>query len=190
MLTLSKPISAGQAQAYHKSEFANAKENYYTEGERVRGEWQGQLAARYGLRGEVNEEQFARLSEGQHPQTGEPLIRRQHAREYINDKGETTRTMEHRAGWDATFSAPKSVSLTALVGGDNRVREAHRVSVRVRVTSTCRRHDVDPQLYLTQLLTNLSQVRRSELPNWLPDQWKQLQDTRMHRLENSASLPS
>ena len=30
MLTLSKPISASQAQAYHKSEFANAKENYYT----------------------------------------------------------------------------------------------------------------------------------------------------------------
>lgn len=75
MLTLSKPISASQAQAYHKSEFANAKENYYTEGERVRGEWQGQLAERYGLRGEVNEEQFARLSEGQHPQTGEALIR-------------------------------------------------------------------------------------------------------------------
>jgi conjugative relaxase-like TrwC/TraI family protein len=131
MLTLSKPISAGQAQAYHKSEFANAKENYYTEGERVRGEWQGQLAQRYGLRGEVNEEQFARLSEGQHPQTGEALIRRQQAREYINEKGETSRTMEHRAGWDATFSAPKSVSLTALVGGDNRVREAHRESVRV-----------------------------------------------------------
>jgi conjugative relaxase-like TrwC/TraI family protein len=131
MLTLSKPISAGQAQAYHKSEFANAKENYYTEGERVRGEWQGQLAARYGLHGEVNEEQFARLSEGQHPQTGEALIRRQQAHEYINAQGETVRAMEHRAGWDATFSAPKSVSLTALVGGDGRVREAHRESVRV-----------------------------------------------------------
>ncbi len=38
--------------------------------------------------------------------------------------------MEHRAEWDATFSAPKSVSLTALVGGDDRVREAHRQSVR------------------------------------------------------------
>jgi conjugative relaxase-like TrwC/TraI family protein len=38
--------------------------------------------------------------------------------------------MEHRAGWDATFSAPKSVSVTALVGGDDRVREAHRESVR------------------------------------------------------------
>jgi hypothetical protein len=31
----------------------------------------------------------------------------------------------------STFSAPKSVSLTALVGGDERVREAHRESVRV-----------------------------------------------------------
>jgi conjugative relaxase-like TrwC/TraI family protein len=39
--------------------------------------------------------------------------------------------MEHRAGWDATFSAPKSVSLTALVGGDDAVREAHRESVKV-----------------------------------------------------------
>jgi conjugative relaxase-like TrwC/TraI family protein len=131
MLTLSKPISAGQAQAYHRSEFANAKENYYTEGERVRGVWQGQLAERWGLQGEVNEEQFARLSEGQHPMTGEALIRRQQAHEYVNAQGETVRAMEHRAGWDATFSAPKSVSVTALVGGDDRVREAHRESVRV-----------------------------------------------------------
>ena len=115
MLTLSKPISAGQAQAYHKSEFANAKENYYTEGERVRGQWQGQLAERWGLKGEVNEEQFARLSEGQHPMTGEALIRRQQAHEYLNAQGETVRAMEHRAGWDATFSAPKSMSVTALV---------------------------------------------------------------------------
>ena len=38
--------------------------------------------------------------------------------------------MEHRAGWDATFSAPKSVSLTALVGHDERVRQA-RESVRI-----------------------------------------------------------
>ena len=131
MLTLSKPISAGQAQAYHRSEFANAKENYYTEGERVRGVWQGQLAERWNLKGEVNEEQFARLSEGQHPATGEALIRRQQAREFVNERGETVRTMEHRAGWDATFSAPKSVSVTALVGGDDRVRDAHRESVRV-----------------------------------------------------------
>jgi len=131
MITLSKPISSGQAQAYHKQEFANARENYYTEGERVRGEWQGQLATRWGLQGEVQEQQFARLSEGQHPETGEQLVRHQTAREYVNAQGDTVRSMEHRAGWDATFSAPKSVSLTALVGGDDRVRDAHRESVRV-----------------------------------------------------------
>ncbi|HEY1257012.1 MAG TPA: MobF family relaxase [Terracidiphilus sp.] len=39
------------------------------------------------------------------------------------------KSVEHRAGWDATFSAPKSVSLTALVGGDSRVREAHSMAV-------------------------------------------------------------
>ena len=44
--------------------------------------------------------------------------------------------MAHRAGWDATFSAPKSVSLTALVGGDDRVREAHRASVAVALDET------------------------------------------------------
>jgi hypothetical protein len=40
MLTISKPLSSGQAQAYHKEEFANARDNYYSEGDRVRGEWQ------------------------------------------------------------------------------------------------------------------------------------------------------
>src|SRR6266568_1629114 len=131
MLTISKPLSAGQARAYHAEEFANAKENYYTEADQIRGEWHGRLAEHWRLRGEVHEEHFQRLSEGQHPLTGEQLIRRQAAREYMNRRGEKVSAMEHRAGWDATFSAPKSVSLTALVGGDDRVREAHRESVGV-----------------------------------------------------------
>jgi conjugative relaxase-like TrwC/TraI family protein len=131
MLTISKPLSAGQAQTYHKEEFANAQENYYSEGDRIRGEWHGRLAQEWGLHGEVREEHFQRLANGQHPITGEPLVRHQTTREYVNGRGETVSTMEHRAGWDATFSAPKSVSLTALVGGDAAVREAHRDSVKV-----------------------------------------------------------
>src|SRR5271165_489110 len=131
MLTISKPLSAGQAQTYHKEEFANAKENYYSEGDRIRGEWHGKLATEWGLQGEVREEHFGRLAHGQHPLTGEQLVRHQTAREYVNGRGETVSTMEHRAAWDATFSAPKSVSLTALVGGDEAVRHAHRESVKV-----------------------------------------------------------
>ncbi len=131
MLTISKPLSSSQAQAYHKEQFANARENYYSEGDQIRGEWHGKLADEWGLRGGVEEEQFRRLSEGQHPFTGEQLVRHQTPREYANAQGEQVRSIEHRAGWDATFSAPKSVSLTALVGGDERVRDAHRESVRV-----------------------------------------------------------
>ncbi len=131
MLTISKPVSASQAQEYHRAEFANAKENYYTEEDRVRGEWHGRLAERWGLKGEVNEAHFARLSEGQHPHTGEQLVHHQTSREYLRPDGERVRTMEHRAGWDATFSAPKSVSLTALPGGDEHIRTVHRESVGI-----------------------------------------------------------
>src|SRR6202042_309010 len=131
MLTISKPLSAGQAQTYHKEEFANAEENYYSEGDRISGEWHGRLAQEWGLRGEVREEHFQRLANGQHPLTEERLVRHQTAREYMNARGEAVSTMEHRAAWDATFSAPKSVSLTALVGGDEAVRHAHRESVKV-----------------------------------------------------------
>src|SRR5438874_350339 len=131
MLTISKPLSAGQARRYHEEEFQNARENYYTQGDVIRGVWCGELAARWGLAGEVREEHFQRLAEGQHPITGEQLVRHQTARQTKNAHGENVTTMEHRAGWDATFSAPKSVSITALVGGDERVREAHRETVRV-----------------------------------------------------------
>jgi TrwC relaxase len=120
MLTISKPLSAGQARRYHAEEFQNARDNYYTEGDVIRGVWHGQLAERWGLAGNVREDQFKRLAEGQHPITGDQLVRHQTARETKNARGETVTTMEHRAGWDATFSAPKSVSLTALVGGDER----------------------------------------------------------------------
>src|SRR5579859_7436983 len=131
MVTISKPLSAGQAQTYHRNEFGNAQGNYYTEGERISGTWHGRLAEAYGLQGDVQEEHFQRLSEGQHPITGEQLVQHQVAREYVNEHGDRVRTMEHRAGWDATFSAPKSVSLTALVGGDDDVSQAHRESVKI-----------------------------------------------------------
>src|SRR5579864_3245973 len=131
MLTISKPLSSGQAQSDHREEFANATDNYYTEGDRVRGQWHGQLAQKWGLQGEVDAAQFGRLADGQQPITGEQLVRFRLPHQHTNARGEKIKTMEHRAGWDATFSAPKSVSLTALVGGDERVRQAHRESVDV-----------------------------------------------------------
>jgi conjugative relaxase-like TrwC/TraI family protein len=131
MLTISKPLSAGQAQSYHQKEFTAKEQNYWSQRGVIAGEWQGRLAGQFGLAGTVSAEDFSKLSQGQHPQNGEQLVRQRASYEYQDADGKTIKTMEHRAGWDATFSAPKSVSLTALVGGDDRVREAHRESVRV-----------------------------------------------------------
>jgi conjugative relaxase-like TrwC/TraI family protein len=131
MLTISKPLSAGQAQNYHAKEFTAKEQNYWSQRGVIQGEWQGRLASQFGLAGAVSAEDFAKLSQGQHPATGEQLVRQRASYEYQDADGKTIKTMEHRAGWDATFSAPKSVSLTALVGGDDNVRMAHRDSVRV-----------------------------------------------------------
>ena len=131
MLNISKPLSASQAQTYHAKEFTAAEQNYWKQGDTIQGEWHGRLAERLGLSGAVGTEEFARLSEGQHPQTGNQLVLHRAVHEYRNADGNMVSPVEHRAGWDATFSAPKSISLTALVGGDDRVREAHREAVNV-----------------------------------------------------------
>ena len=131
MLTISKALSAGQARTYHAREFVSEKQNYWSRDAHVHSEWQGRLAQEWGLRDSVGAEEFARLSEGQHPESGAQLIKHQPAKTYDNEYGKEITSVEHRAGWDATFSAPKSVSLTALVGGDERVRQAHRESVRI-----------------------------------------------------------
>jgi len=129
MMTMSRAISAGQALDYYQQEFTNSKDNYYSEAGEVKGLWTGRLADEWNLKGEVTSEQYERLVAGQDPHTGEQLVQAVKARETVNEFGEKIVTSEHRAGWDATISAPKSVSLAALVGDDERVRDAHRESV-------------------------------------------------------------
>src|ERR1700730_16734633 len=102
MLTISKPLSAAQACRYHADEFRNARANYYTASDEIRGTYHGQLAARWGLTGDVHDEHFRRLAEGKHPPTAEPLVRHQTRHESINARGETRHPMTHRAGWDLT----------------------------------------------------------------------------------------
>jgi len=61
-------------------------------------------------------------------------------------------------------------------------RGGRTAAILASLTSTCRRHDIDPQLYLTQLLINLPSLRISELPAWLPDQWKCISASRLPNL--------
>jgi conjugative relaxase-like TrwC/TraI family protein len=130
MMTLSKALTAGQATKYYEAEYTNARESYYSQAENIDGEWCGKLAKEWALEGAVDKDVFARLTEGQDPRTGEQLIRHITVKEYENQYGEKVKNSEHRAGYDATFSAPKSVSLAALVGDDHRIRDAHRTAVK------------------------------------------------------------
>ena len=135
MLKLSKPLSAAEFRTYHAEEFSNARGNYYTEGEPLSGQWHGRLAQQWGLSGAVDEQRVHRLADGRHPTTDAQLVRPVR-RAYINARGDAVKAMEHRAGWDVTVSAPKSVSITALVGGDPRVAAAHRAGVRAALDRT------------------------------------------------------
>ena len=64
MLTISKPLSAAQAQSYHAKEFTSKEQNYWSQHGAAIGEWQGRLQERFGLTGAVTADNFARLSEG------------------------------------------------------------------------------------------------------------------------------
>jgi conjugative relaxase-like TrwC/TraI family protein len=130
MLSISDPLGASQAQDYHRAQYSNTQEAYYSQGDTVRGEWHGTLAKELGLVGEVHEEEFVRLSEGQHPSTGQQLIRRQESFTYINSDGKEI-TTKARAAWDLTFSMPKTSSLSGLPGKDGRILSAHRAAVDI-----------------------------------------------------------
>jgi len=101
--------------------------DYYDEHRRVQGEWQGRGAELLGLSGNVSRDQFEAVREGLHPDTGEFLRPRHSADRTSGDGSEQSKA---RSLYDLTFSAPKSVSIQAMVGGDERLIDAHDRAVR------------------------------------------------------------
>jgi Transposase IS66 family len=52
-------------------------------------------------------------------------------------------------------------------------RGGRTAAILASLTSSCRRHDMDPHLYFMQLLVNLPTWPARDLDAWLPDRWKQ-----------------
>jgi hypothetical protein len=106
---------------------AAATAAYYTQyltaapGE-VPGVWAGRQAAGLGLSGEVDATSLQTLLEGRDPHSGTPL-----GRSLIDLPDARVRAV---AGFDATFSAPKSVSVLWALTQDSRLLDAHDVAVR------------------------------------------------------------
>ncbi len=94
------------------------KNDYWAEGEKaVLGEWIGEGAKALGLSGEVAAEPFEALRSNRHPRSGKFL---------------TSLDAKRKVAFiDVQLSAPKDVSVLAMVGGDERVRVAFVDSVKV-----------------------------------------------------------
>ncbi|MGA3128802.1 MAG: IS66 family transposase [Candidatus Korobacteraceae bacterium] len=69
-------------------------------------------------------------------------------------------------------------------------RGGRTAAILASLTSTCRRHDIDPQIYFTQLLTNLPLTSDGDLSAWLPDRWKLDQKARLAKLQSDAAPAS
>ena len=94
------------------------KDGYYAKDDPAHREasaWAGKGAAELGLEGPVGPDAFRAVLEGKVPDGSDRQLGRR------AKDGE----IHHRPGRDLTFSAPKSVSLAALIGGDASIVEAH-----------------------------------------------------------------
>ena len=105
--------------AQNASEYYFKAENYYTAEKSTvqKAEWYGKGGVRLGLEGQVTQPVFAAILKGQLP-NGIALGRT------VGDE------WKHFPGVDMTFSAPKSLSLLAYIGGDSRLLEANRDAVK------------------------------------------------------------
>src|SRR5512133_1976827 len=162
----------GRAASYYE----DGADDYYA-GEGEASAWQGKGAEALALEGAVDSHRFRELLAGR-VTAGDPTSR-----------SATRRDSQSRIGIDLTFSAPKSVSLQALLGGDERIVEAHdravaraiaaaeeRAQTRKKVKGESRvedtrnlvvakfRHETsreqDPQLHTHALVLNIT--RRSD----------------------------
>ena len=101
---------AGAAASYF------TKDNYYTDKDASEASaWAGAGADLAGLTGPITEDVFKAILEGRMPDGT------------VMQDG---RNGNHRAGMDLTFSAPKSVTLLAYIGGDERLLAANMAAVK------------------------------------------------------------
>jgi conjugative relaxase-like TrwC/TraI family protein len=161
-------------------------EGYYQEGT---SRWSGQGAKKLGLSGAVDQQEtFTNIVNGLSPDGSQHLAKRK------------LDSSQRRAATDLTFSAPKSVSLQALVGGDERLITAHQLAVQktiklieerysyTRVTTDTHRvatrtgnlvvaefdhietRELDPHLHTHAVVMNMTQLDNGEWYSLLNDE--------------------
>ena len=190
MMTVKNLGKAGVVKNYFE------KDNYYTKDEGVdKSLWMGKGAAKLGLLGQVNVDQFHALLQGT---IGDTQLGRKKGDGY-----------EHRSGWDCTFSAPKSVSIVGLAYQDIDVIKAHQNAVayavsfleanasqyRKRVDSHILKHGAD-NLLIASFLHDTSRELDPQLHTHCvvlnavstSDGWRSLSSENLLKLQKKAGL--
>lgn len=173
MLSFKFISSSAGAESYYENE-----DDYYTD-EDHKGLWEGKGAALLELAGGVDRETFKKLLDGVLP-NGQQIRKR------MTQKQGSGKESAPRLGIDFTFSAPKSVSIAALLNNDTAIVRAHDNAVRSAIamleskalarkkvkgvshrqasgnlTVAAFRHDLsraqDPQLHTHAVVMNLTQ---------------------------------
>ncbi len=118
MIFINHQKSAAAAKDYYTQHIAPGDGKYYTQenAQQLKGVWHGKGAEMVGLSGEVEQSDFFRLCDNVNPATGEKLTPRNRE--------------DRRVMTDITFDAPKSVTLAYELGGDDRILDCFRQSVR------------------------------------------------------------
>ena len=115
MLFINHGTSSQAAKDYFRDQLTRS-DYFMKDGQEVVGQWHGLGAQLLGLSGPVDHDSYFRLCDNQHPKDGTQLSARMKA--------------NRRVAYDFTFDAPKSVSLAYELGGDTRILDAFRSSVR------------------------------------------------------------
>lgn len=117
MMTLAPIRSADHAASYYEQ---SDHADYYARDDVCFSSWEGKSAEILGIQGQVvDKERFKRYLNGEIAGTNVGTMR----------NGE----YQHKAGFDLQFAPPKSVSVVALVGGDDRVVQAHNEAVKASI---------------------------------------------------------
>ena len=112
-ISVRKSVAAAAAYYQHMG-----KDDYYAREGEAPGRWEGRAAERLSLEGSVAKSDFEAALEGLDPRTGERLI--------------LANGIAHTAGWDMTFSAPKSASVLWALSNENQrmfIETAHQKAV-------------------------------------------------------------
>lgn len=119
MMSFKSISNSSQAALYYEN---LATEDYYELGGEPSGYWVGALKSAMYLAGEVKNGELGKMLQGYHPTSGEALA--------------SNAGVDHKGGWDMTFSAPKSVSVAwALADPETRtaIQAAQKKAVEAGV---------------------------------------------------------